>query len=133
MLNVEHRQVRSSILPRKYLHIHVLEYLQPVRAKFGPFFFSPPLGKSQNTREDFEGLSLVDTRFAPRDSPRPLKKQMAMSPSSIGHGQHGTRYSPFGWILRAAFTGEIFFVFFVNQPVFGRRYLVSSKIPFGMS
>ena len=32
-------------------------------------FFSPPLGKSQNVIEKNEGLSLVDTNFAPRDSP----------------------------------------------------------------
>ena len=37
-------------------------------------FFSPPLGKSLNTIEEYEGLSLIDTSFAPpRGSPRPLK------------------------------------------------------------
>ena len=71
------------------------------------FFFSPPLGKSLNIIEEHEGLSLVDTSFAPRDSPRPLNKKLAMSPSSIGHGgQHDTKYSPFDWILRVAFAEE---------------------------
>ena len=45
------------------------------------FIFSPPLGKSLNIFEEFEGLSLVDTNYAPRDSPRPLKEKLAMSPS----------------------------------------------------
>ena len=33
--------------------------------------FFAPLGKSLNIIEEIEGLSLVDTSFAPRDSPRP--------------------------------------------------------------
>ena len=52
-------------------------------------FFSPPLGKRLNFTEEYEGLSLVDTSFAPRDS----SKKLAMSPSSIGHGvQYDTKY-----------------------------------------
>ena len=38
------------------------------------FSFSLPLGKSLNIIEKKEGLSLFDTSFDPRDSPRPLKK-----------------------------------------------------------
>ena len=59
------------------------------------FFFLPPLGKSLNIIEEFDGLSLVDTNFAPRDSPRPLKQNpghVTLLPSSIGHGgQHDTK------------------------------------------
>ena len=56
-----------------------------------------------NAIEEYEGLSLVDTSFAPRDSPRPLK----IYASSICHGgQYDTKYSPFDWILGAAFVGE---------------------------
>ena len=36
--------------------------------------FSLPSGKLLNIVEKFEGLSLVNTSFAPRDSPRPLYK-----------------------------------------------------------
>ena len=71
---------------REIFYRHALEYLQPVCAKCGAFFSSPPLGKSLSIIEDYEGLSLVDTSFAPRDSPTPLNKTPAMSPSSIGHG-----------------------------------------------
>ena len=57
---------------------------------------SPPLGKILNTIEKNEGLSLVDTSFAPRDSPRPLNKELALSPSYTVHGgQYDTKYSPF--------------------------------------
>ena len=45
------------------------------------FFFSPPLGKSLNIIEEYEGLSLIDTSFAPRDSPRTVNEKLAMSPS----------------------------------------------------
>ena len=38
------------------------------------FFISPPLRNCLNVAEEFEGLSLVDTNFAPRDSPRPLNE-----------------------------------------------------------
>ena len=47
------------------------------------FIFSPPLGKSLNTIENFEGLSLVDTTFAPRDSPKPLKKNCPCYPVTL--------------------------------------------------
>ena len=73
------------------------------------FSFSPPLGKRPNNIEEYEGLSLADTSFSPGDSTRPLKKQMDMPPSSIGHwGQYETQYSPFDWILRAAFASREF-------------------------
>ena len=59
-------------------------HLQPVRAKCGAFFvfLSPPLGKGLNIIEEYEGLSLVDASFAPRNSPRPLKKKKMV----IGRG-----------------------------------------------
>ena len=77
------------------------------------FFFSPPLGKSLNLIQEYEGISLVDKSFGPRDSPRPLKK-LAMSPSSIGHeGQHDAKYSPFDWISRHS-PGRGFCFFYVN-------------------
>ena len=57
---------------REKSYRHALEYVQPDRAKCCAFFFSPPLGKSLNIFETNEGLSLVDTSFAPRDSPRPV-------------------------------------------------------------
>ena len=59
-----------------YILVHAIEYLQGVRAKCGAFFFSTALGKRLNVIEEYEGLSLVDTRFAPIniDSPRPLKR-----------------------------------------------------------
>ena len=82
-------------------------------------FFSPPLGKSLNTIEKNEGLRSVDTSFARRDSPRPLKNKLAMSPSSTGTGhggQYDTKYSLVGYILRAAFVEESFFIV-LNQPV----------------
>ena len=68
-------------------------------------------------------LSLVVTSFAPRDSPRSLKKKLAMSPSSIGHGgqYNNTKYSPFDWILRAAFAGESFF--FLREPACKAHFL----------
>ena len=41
--------------------------------KMGRYLFcSPPLGKSLSIIEKVERLSLVDTSFAPRDSPRPF-------------------------------------------------------------
>ena len=44
---------------RENFYRHALEYLQPVRAKSGAFFFSSfPLGKSLNVVEGYEGLSL---------------------------------------------------------------------------
>ena len=39
------------------------------------FCFSPTLGKSLNIVEKIDGLSLVDSSFAPRDSPRQAVKK----------------------------------------------------------
>ena len=51
--------------------------------KMRPNLFLVPAGKTpEYYGKKTEGLSLVDTRFAPfnRDSPRPVKKKMAVSP-----------------------------------------------------
>ena len=95
--------------------LHALEYLQPVHEKCGAFFFLASAWKSLNIIEEYEGLSLVDTSFAPRDSPRSSKK-LARSPYFIGHGgQYDTKYLPFDWILRATFAGERTCVFLREQ------------------
>ena len=47
---------------------------------------SPPLGKRMNIIEKVEGLSLVDASFAPRDSPRPLKKNWLCHPPPVVMG-----------------------------------------------
>ena len=50
--------------------------------KSGAFFFSPTLRKSLNIIEEYEGLCHWSIRvFVLRDSPRPLKIELAMSPS----------------------------------------------------
>ena len=54
------------------------------------FFSSPPLGKSLNTTEEYEGLSLVNTSFAPRDSPRPRKKKSPCHPLTLFHWSWGS-------------------------------------------
>ena len=87
MLNIGRSDLRC--FARKNLQTCLGVYLQPVRAKCGAASFSPPVGKNLNILKKIESLSLVDTSFAPRGSPRPLKKKMAMPPSSTGHGdQH---------------------------------------------
>ena len=71
---VEHKQVRSSILCAKnsIRYRHALEYVQQDRAKCDAFVLSSPLVKPLNIFEKMECLSLVDTSFASRDSPRPV-------------------------------------------------------------
>ena len=49
-------------------------------AQFG---FSTPLGKSFNIIENIEGLSLVDTSFAPGDSPLPLVMGVTIIPNIV--------------------------------------------------
>ena len=53
---------------RKKFYRYALEYVQPDRAKCGAICFSPSLGKSLNIIENIEGLLLVDTSFAPRET-----------------------------------------------------------------
>ena len=57
---------------REKFYRHALEYVQPDRAKRGAIVFFAPAGKSLNIIENIDGLSLVDTCFAPRNSRRPL-------------------------------------------------------------
>ena len=60
---------------RKTIYTLALEYIQLEGAKCGgKIGFGLPLGKSLNITEYNEGLSLVDTRFAPGDRTRPVKK-----------------------------------------------------------
>ena len=97
MLNVEHRQVRSSTYCANFFDRHALGYVQPDRAKCGAIFLSPPLGKGLNIIEQIKGLSLVDTSFAPSDSPRPKQKNWLCHPLPYtGHGGHyDTKHSLF--------------------------------------
>ena len=85
------------------------------------FAFSPPLGKSLNIIENIEGLSLVDTSFAPRDRPRPVKKKTAMSPSFTGHGGQCDTvpniHSLTIYCERYSRGRELVFFFCLNQPV----------------
>lgn len=86
--NIEHTQLRSLTFLREKLYRQPLEYLQPVRENCSAFVFRP------RSKKD---LSLVDMSFALRDSPRPLKKKVAMSPSSAGHvDQYDAKHSPLG-------------------------------------
>ena len=83
------------------------------------FFFSPPLGKSLNIVETIEGLSLVDTSFAPRDSakpvfffflpchPLPLLMRVTMIPNIHSLTRYCQRYS---WAREFVFC-------YLNQPV----------------
>ena len=104
MLNVEHRQVRSSIFCVKNSKDvpWSSEYVQPDSTKCGARKISSLLRKSLIISEKIEGLSLIDTSFAPisRGSPTPYEKEkVAVSPSSTdtGHGGHyDTKYSLFG-------------------------------------
>ena len=48
MLNTGGSDLRHFV---RNFYRHALEYLQPVRAKYGAIFFMPPLGKSLNTIE----------------------------------------------------------------------------------
>ena len=58
-----------------------LDTLQSGRAKCGAIcFLRPRLNKVWKSLKTIEGLSLVDTSFAPKDSPRPFNIKMAMLP-----------------------------------------------------
>ena len=73
MLNIQAGQIFDFLCENFYRHAS--EYVQTDCAKCGAFFFfSPALGKSLNIIEEIEGLLLVDTSFAPKDNPRPVKK-----------------------------------------------------------
>ena len=55
---------------------------------------------------------------------------MAMSPSSTGHeGQYDTKYSPFDWILRAAFAGEVLFHYFFRELACSMRQKMVLPLP----
>ena len=55
MLSTQAGQIFDFLGEKNYRH--VLEYLQPDRAECGGFFFvSPPLGKSLNIIDKYEGL-----------------------------------------------------------------------------
>ena len=76
MLDIDHRQVRYySCFARKIIQtdIHAFEYVQPDREKYGAIFSFAPAGKMpEYFIEKLEGLSLIDTSFAPKDSSRPV-------------------------------------------------------------
>ena len=98
MLNVEHKQVRSSIFYPKISTDMPWSTSNRVVQNAAQFFFSPLLGRSLNIIEKIEGLSLVDTSFAPRDNPRPVIffGHVTLLPPYTGHGGHyNTKYSLF--------------------------------------
>ena len=89
-------------------------------------FSSPPIGKRLNIIEKIEGLSFVDKIFAPRDSPKPLQKKMAMLPSfplvmafsMIPNAHPLTRYCErHSW-------GRVCFFSNLNQPVRGTQNII---------
>ena len=57
--------------------------------KMRGIFFSSPLGKNLNTIENIQGLSSVDMSFAPRDSPRPFKRNWPCHPLPLVMGRGG--------------------------------------------
>ena len=71
MLNIGRSDVR--FFSRKNLQACLGVPPTGARKNREQLLFSPPLGKSLNIFENIEGLSLVDTSFAARDGPRPLK------------------------------------------------------------
>ena len=85
LLNVEHRQVRSSILCAKNSSYTCLgvTYVRPDRAKCGATVIRPRLEKAPTLCWNIEGLSLVDTSFAPRYGPTPLKKNCPCHPLTL--------------------------------------------------
>ena len=70
MFNVEHGQVRSSIFCAKISTVMPWSSSNRFVQSATQFVFSPPLRKSLNSIEEYEGLKLVDTSVAPRDSPK---------------------------------------------------------------
>ena len=72
------------------IYRHALEYLQPVRAKCGAFFFTPAWNKPEYLKNKIKARPVkIDTSFTRRDSPRPSKTKLAMYPSFTGHGGGG--------------------------------------------
>ena len=124
MLNVEHSQVRSSIFCVKNLTDIPWSIFNRFVQNAAHFLSSPPLGKSLFFNY-FEGLSSVDTSLAPRDSPRPPREKLGMSPSSIGHGGQyplvmgvsmvSNSHSLTRYCERHSW-GSKFVLFYLNQP-----------------
>ena len=105
LLDVEHRQVRSSIFCANISTDMPWSTFNRIVQNAAQVCFSPPLGKCLNIIENIEGLSLVDTSFAPRDSLRPVTFFLAMSPHPLSLVM-GVKYSLFDEILRAVFMWE---------------------------
>ena len=67
MVNVEHRQVRSSSCCAKNSTDMPWSTSNRIVQSAAQFYFSPKLGKSLDINfENDEGLRLVDTSFAPQ-------------------------------------------------------------------
>ena len=62
--------------------LFVQKVAERIKTCYGAIYPLASAWKTMNTIEEYEGLSLVDTRFAPRDSPRALNFILAMSPST---------------------------------------------------
>ena len=117
-LDSTQRQVRSSIFCAKISTS--MRWSTSIRTvqNAAQFVFSPPLGNSLNNIEKMESLSLVDTRSAPRDSPRQVfvfwqchPLLLAMGGPMIPNIRSLTRYSErHSW-------GREFGYFYSNQPV----------------
>ena len=74
MLGGEHRQVICSVFCAKIVTDMPRSTSNRFVQNAAHLYFLPPLGRSLNDIEEYEGLSLVDTSFAPGDSPRPTKE-----------------------------------------------------------
>ena len=124
MLNIGRSDLRFFC--ENFFYRHASEYLEPLRAKCGANFFAPPLGKSLKFIGKIEGLSLVDRSFAPRDSPRPLEKKLAVSPSyTVNWGQYDTIsffHHPLARYCERHSWGREFRAFNVDQPVGSMNY-----------
>ena len=118
---IEHKQVTSSIFCAKNSTDMPFGLPpQPVRAKRrAQLHISLALGKSLNITEKIDCLSLVDTSFAPRDSPRQTKLTMSTShPLSLAMGVSMIPNShPFTRYCERHSPGRDFGVFNANQPV----------------
>ena len=115
MLDVEYKQVRCSIFcPKNSPDTPWKKVVQNAVQ----LFFSPSLGKSLMIVEFFSGLPFFGTSFARKTARGRYKKKLAMPRSYTGDvDQYDTKYSPFDYILQAAFVGEKFWEINVNQPV----------------
>ena len=113
MLNIGRPDLRFFALKKNYRHALGCTSNRFVQ-NAAQFCFRPRLEKALTllTKAKFEGLSLVDTSVAPRDSPEAVIKKaghVTLLPPYTSHGgQYDTIFSsPFNYILRAAFVGEI--------------------------